>query len=123
MSTPSAESPRQPYVVRKQAAPLIEVDCSGWGQMLEVAIEVTGQAGAEQQAHNLRVLLEAIDQLDLAQGGSKFRLVAQKVVGATLVLTLAPIEPENAKQRIDAIVGRLGQTVGQQVPVTHAKAA
>jgi len=92
-----------PIVSKKRATPPIVVDCSEWGQLLEVAATASTELDAPMQASLVMKMLAWIDSLDQAQKGSGFRKVAMKTRGREIVLTLAPIEPEDAKQRIQAI--------------------
>ncbi|MFO0969954.1 MAG: hypothetical protein U0793_30745 [Gemmataceae bacterium] len=122
-SNVSGEAPKRPYAIRKQVAPLISVDCSEWGRLLEVAFPAPHESGAGEAAACVDVVLDAVDTLDVGHGGSKFRLIEQKAVGANIVLTLAPIQPDNAKERIQHVIDALPGALARRVPISYAKVA
>ena len=106
MSEPTNPIPRWttgPIVTNKTTAPVIVVDCSDWPQLMEVTVTFDRDFDAPSLARMVTTLLENIDALDHAQGGTGFRKTRAKTQGKQVTLTLAPIEPEQAKARIAAI--------------------
>jgi hypothetical protein len=99
-------------VSRKVTVPLIRVDCSDWGQLLEVTLP---QAESCSQSEMTQRLSQTIDELDKAQQGSGFRFLDAKTQGSDVVFAFAPIEPENNTQRIQSIAAALAGSSGSPV--------
>src|SRR5437660_11388648 len=100
---------RIPIITKRRHIPIIIVDCSGWGQHMEVALSTNCEQSAPAQSRLVNKLVKTIDVLDKAQKGSGFRKIDVETAGHEMVVALAPIEPERARERVANICASLSQ--------------
>jgi hypothetical protein len=103
-------------VSRKKSCPGIEVDCSEWSPLLEIKLTPATELTPESQRTMVKALLDGIDNLDRGNQGSGFRCMEAWIQGTDVKIRLAPIDPQNAKERIAAICAALTQNVDNPIP-------
>ena len=115
----SSGQPRR-YTIRKNTAPIIEIDCTGWGRVLEIGVSIDAQIDPSFPS-KVSDLLRTVNQIDSKAGG--FRLVQNKKVGENVVLTFAPIDSDHAATRIDDVIRSLSTAKDGSLTIAYAKAA
>ena len=94
--------------------PAVEVDCSGWQtgaiNSLELTVNPDPTANAVQLALGLFDILNTVNHLDRALGGTGFSNVSGKQDNGTVTISLAPEQHEGASDRIHRICEQLNRT-------------
>lgn len=96
-----------PSFVNGPPVQVVDVDCSDCVQLLEIVVDAGGGMTPETQATLTKGLLDAVNALDRARGGSGFRYLGAKADGTQVIVILVPAEPEQATERIAAVCAAL----------------
>jgi hypothetical protein len=103
----------------------VEVDCSGWPEGPAVSLELTlhpaPSVDAVQLAFGMFDVLNAVNRLDCALGGTGFSKVAGQQCNGAVTITLAPRQQAGAADRIGRIcdqVNRASSTTELPLPAS-----
>ena len=95
------------FVKKSLVRPAVEVDCSGWPEPPTLSIELTLSSESTvdpvQLAFGLLDVLDAVNELDRALGGTGLTRVAGQQINGAVTLTLAPAQQSGAADRIRRI--------------------